>query len=56
MRNKHNAVVGLGRMGGNKARCRYDKGCNIAAAFDIDECLATDPATEIDRTVHGKLA
>lgn len=55
MKKKRIAIVGLGRMGGNMARCLHDKGYNVAAVFDIDEGLATDLATEIDSTAYGKL-
>ncbi|MEX0326586.1 MAG: NAD(P)-binding domain-containing protein [Puniceicoccaceae bacterium] len=35
MKEKKLAVVGLGRMGGNMARCLSDKGYSVSAVYDI---------------------
>ena len=48
--------VGLGRMGGNMARCLKDKGYNISALFDLREGLATELAAELGSTAYPKLA
>lgn len=56
MKNKKIGFVGLGRMGGNMARCLNDKGYNVAAVFDINENVATELATEIGATAYNKLA
>ena len=56
MKDKKIAFVGLGRMGGNMARCLNDKGYNVAAVFDINEAVASELATEIGATAYNKLA
>ena len=48
--------VGLGRMGGNMARCLKDKGYNITALFDINTTLADELATEIEAKAYSQLA
>ena len=56
MKNKTIGFVGLGRMGGNMARCLKDKGYNVSAVFDINDSIATELAAEIGSTAYGKLA
>jgi len=56
MKDKTIGFVGLGRMGGNMARCLKDKGYNVTAVFDINESVATDLATEIGATSCRNLA
>lgn len=48
MQNKKIAVVGLGRMGANMARCLKDKGYSISAVFDIRQDLTVEISKEID--------
>lgn len=56
MKDKKIGFVGLGRMGGNMARCLKDKGYNVAAAFDIDPEVTAALALETGATPCGKLA
>jgi len=56
MKDKKIGFVGLGRMGGNMARCLSDKGYAVTAIFDIDESVAAELADEICSTAYGKLA
>ena len=56
MKDKKIGFVGLGRMGGNMARCLKDKGYNITALFDINTTLADELATEIEAKAHSQLA
>jgi 3-hydroxyisobutyrate dehydrogenase len=56
MKNKTIGFVGLGRMGGNMARCLVDKGYKVTALYDIDEGVATELAAEIGSCAYGKLA
>lgn len=56
MKDKKIGFVGLGRMGGNMARCLNDKGYNVAAVFDINEVVATELASEVGATAYTKLA
>jgi 3-hydroxyisobutyrate dehydrogenase-like beta-hydroxyacid dehydrogenase len=56
MKDKKIGFVGLGRMGGNMARCLNDKGYNVTAVFDINETVARELATEISATAYTKLA
>jgi len=56
MKDKTIGFVGLGRMGGNMARCLKDKDYNVTAVFDINESVATDLATEIGATSCRNLA
>lgn len=56
MKNKKIAFVGLGRMGGNMARCLHDKGYNVSAVFDVNTEVAHALAAEIGATAYGKLA
>jgi len=56
MKNKRIGFVGLGRMGGNMARCLKDKGYNVSAVFDINGSVADELAAEIDATAYGKLS
>ncbi len=55
MKDKKIGFVGLGRMGGNMARCLLDKGYRVSAVYDIDAELASELAAEIGATVCGKL-
>ena len=56
MKDKKIGFVGLGRMGGNMARCLKDKGYNITAFFDINTTLADELATEIEAKAYSQLA
>jgi 3-hydroxyisobutyrate dehydrogenase len=56
MKNKTIGFVGLGRMGGNMARCLKDKGYNLTALFDINQTVAKDLANELGATAYQKLA
>ena len=56
MKDKKIGFVGLGRMGGNMARCLNDKGYNVSAVFDINADVANELAAEIGATAYGKLA
>ena len=56
MKDKKIGFVGLGRMGGNMARCLKDKGYNITALFDINTTLADELATEIEAKAYSQLA
>ena len=56
MKEKKIGFVGLGRMGGNMARCLAEKSYQITALFDIDERLTKALATEIGATAYPKLA
>jgi len=56
MKDKKIGFVGLGRMGGNMARCLNDKGYNITALFDINTTLADELATEIEAKAYSQLA
>ncbi|MEM6886484.1 MAG: NAD(P)-dependent oxidoreductase [Verrucomicrobiota bacterium] len=47
MKEKRIGFVGLGRMGGNMARCLKDKGYQVTALFDIDANVAKELAEEI---------
>jgi len=55
MKDKRIGFVGLGRMGGNMARCLKDKGYKVNAVFDIQESVATALATEIGATPYDRL-
>lgn len=48
--------VGLGRMGGNMARCLKEKGYAVPAVFDIDSGVTIALAEEIGAQVCGKLS
>jgi 3-hydroxyisobutyrate dehydrogenase-like beta-hydroxyacid dehydrogenase len=56
MKNKTIGFVGLGRMGGNMARCLKDKGYTISALFDINERITNELAAEIGATAYNTLA
>jgi 3-hydroxyisobutyrate dehydrogenase len=56
MKNKTIGFVGLGRMGGNMARCLKDKGYNVSALFDINDTSANELAAEIGSTAYTTLA
>jgi 3-hydroxyisobutyrate dehydrogenase len=56
MKDKKIAFVGLGRMGGNMARCLKDKGYNVSAVFDINPDVARDLAAEIGASACARLA
>lgn len=55
MQNKKIAVVGLGRMGANMARCLKDKGYLVSTVFDIRQDITTEVAKEIDAIAAGSL-
>ncbi|MFN6045939.1 MAG: NAD(P)-binding domain-containing protein, partial [Verrucomicrobiota bacterium] len=42
MKDKKIGFVGLGRMGGNMARCLNDKGYQVAAVYDINQSVASE--------------
>ncbi len=56
MKDKKIGFVGLGRMGGNMARCLNDKGYNVAAVFDINSEVTSAVATEVSATACANLA
>lgn len=56
MKDKRIGFVGLGRMGGNMARCFNDKGYKVSAVFDINSNVASELAAEIGATACEKLA
>ncbi|WOO40753.1 NAD(P)-dependent oxidoreductase [Rubellicoccus peritrichatus] len=56
MKDKKIGFVGLGRMGGNMARCLKDKGYNVASVFDIQKSVADELAAEIGSTAYSALA
>ncbi|MDG1357386.1 MAG: NAD(P)-dependent oxidoreductase [Akkermansiaceae bacterium] len=56
MKNKTIGFVGLGRMGGNMARCLVDRGYKVTALYDIDQGVATELATEIGSCAYDKLS
>lgn len=56
MKDKKIGFVGLGRMGGNMARCLKDKGYEVSALFDINQSVAAELADEISSTAYDKLA
>jgi len=56
MKDKKIGVVGLGRMGGNMARCLKDKGYQVATVFDLDQALTAALATEVGAVACESLA
>ena len=56
MKEKKIGFVGLGRMGGNMARCLAEKGYQVNALFDIDEDITNKLATELGATAYKTLA
>jgi 3-hydroxyisobutyrate dehydrogenase len=56
MKTKKIGFVGLGRMGGNMARCLKEKGYNVAAVFDISNDIASALASEIGAVACTSLA
>lgn len=56
MKDKKIGFVGLGRMGGNMARCLNDKGYQVAAVYDINQSVASELAAEVGATACGSLA
>lgn len=56
MKDKKIGFVGLGRMGGNMARCLNDKGYNVAAVFDLNPDVTTALASEVHATACTSLA
>ena len=56
MKDKKIGFVGLGRMGGNMARCLNDKGYKVTAVFDINESVSRELAEEIGATAYSTLA
>lgn len=55
MKDKKIGFVGLGRMGGNMARCLNEKGYNVTSLYDIQEDIARELATEISATACSTL-
>jgi len=55
MKDKRIGFVGLGRMGGNMARCLKDKGYNISALYDIQSVVADELANELDTEAFTSL-
>jgi len=55
MKEKKIGVVGLGRMGGNMARCLKDKGYAVSMVYDIHPEVAADLAEELGATVCATL-
>lgn len=56
MKDKKIGLVGLGRMGGNMARCLNDKGYNVAALYDLNSEVTASLATEVNATACANLA
>lgn len=56
MKDKKIGFVGLGRMGGNMARCLNDKGYNVAEVFDINADVAKELSEEVGANAAAKLA
>jgi 3-hydroxyisobutyrate dehydrogenase-like beta-hydroxyacid dehydrogenase len=56
MKDKKIGFVGLGRMGGNMARCLKEKSYKVSALFDINESVANALAEELGSTAYGTLA
>ncbi len=56
MKDKKIGFVGLGRMGGNMARCLKDKGYTLSALYDIDKAIAAELASETGSTAYHTLA
>ncbi len=56
MKNQKIGFVGLGRMGGNMARCLKEKGYKIVSVFDIHAETAQDLAAEIGSSAAEKLS
>ncbi|MEM1058992.1 MAG: NAD(P)-dependent oxidoreductase [Verrucomicrobiota bacterium] len=48
MKDQRIGFVGLGRMGGNMARCLKDKGYQLTALYDIQNIVADQLANELD--------
>jgi len=55
MKNRKIGFVGLGRMGGNMARCLADKGYNVSTVYDIQSGLAQSLAAELGAQACTKL-
>lgn len=56
MKDQKIGFVGLGRMGGNMARCLNDKGYNVATVFDINAEVTAELAAEVGATACRNLA
>lgn len=56
MKDKKIGFVGLGRMGGNMARCLNDKGYNVAEVSDINAEVAQALSEEVGANASAKLA
>ena len=56
MKDQKIGFVGLGRMGGNMARCLNDKGYDVAVVFDLNSEVAASVAAEVDATACTTLA
>ena len=56
MKDKRIGFVGLGRMGGNMARCLNDKGYNVAVVFDIQPEVTAEIAKEVGACPASRLS
>ena len=56
MTDKRIGFVGLGRMGGNMARCLNDKGYNVAVVFDIQPEVTAEIAKEVGACPASRLS
>ena len=56
MKDKRIGFVGLGRMGGNMARCLNDKGYNVAVVFDIQPQVTAEVAREVGACPASRLS
>ncbi|WP_309398032.1 NAD(P)-dependent oxidoreductase [Cerasicoccus maritimus] len=55
MKDKKIGFVGLGRMGGNMARCLNDKGYNVAEVYDLNADVARELAAEVGANASPSL-
>ncbi|WP_309384467.1 NAD(P)-dependent oxidoreductase [Cerasicoccus frondis] len=56
MKDKKIGIVGLGRMGGNMARCLNDKGYDVAEVYDINAETSRALANEVGANAAATLA
>ncbi len=56
MKKKKIGFVGLGRMGGNMARCLHDKGYHVASLYDVQPEVAHELADELGANPCATLA
>ncbi|MBT8038254.1 MAG: NAD(P)-dependent oxidoreductase [Verrucomicrobiae bacterium] len=56
MKDRKIGLVGLGRMGGNMARCLHEKGYHVSAVLDVNESVAAELADELGATAYTKLS